>query len=195
MAGEHEMDPAEVRRLLDELVRRLEEAGTAARIHVIGGSAMALLFPDDPETRMTQDIDASIQPSEEVRRVVQEMAVEFGLSPTWLNANANPFIPPRAEPASNTLGVVLTHADAHELIAMKLAGSREQDLHDLGVLARHTGITDPQELVDITFRAYGDDSIMLNESPEDYLILAKQALARARKRSQAGKRSPRPKRP
>ncbi len=42
MASEHEMDPAEVRRLLDELVRRLEQAGTTARIHVIGGSAMAL---------------------------------------------------------------------------------------------------------------------------------------------------------
>jgi hypothetical protein len=177
------MDPAEVRWLLEELVRRLEEAGTQARIHVIGGSAMALLFPDDPETRMTQDIDASIQPSEEVHRVAQEMAVEFGLSPTWLNANGNPYIPPRTQPASATVGVELTHADAHELIAMKLAGSREQDLHDLGLLARRAGITDPQELVDITFRAYGDDSVVLTEPPEDYLILATQALARARKRA------------
>lgn len=188
MAGEHEMDPAEVRRLLDELVRRLEASGTRARIHVIGGSAMALLFPDDPETRMTQDIDASIEPSDEVRRVVKEMAIEFGLSPTWLNASGHPFIPPRDEPAPTEFGVLLTHADAYELIAMKLAGSREQDLHDLGVLARQTGITDPQELVDITFRAYGRDSVILNEPPEDYLILAKQALARARKRS-SGRRS------
>lgn len=177
------MDPAEVRELLDELVRRLDGAGIAAQIHVIGGSAMALLFPDDPETRMTRDIDASIQPSDAVRRVVEEMGVDLGLSPTWLNSNGSPFIPPRREVASGPVGVVLTYADAHELIAMKLAGSREQDLHDLGVLARHAGITDPQELVDIAFRAYGADSVVLNEPAEDYLILAKQALARARRRS------------
>jgi hypothetical protein len=185
MAREHQMDPAEVRRLLGELVRRLEAAGTTARIHVIGGSAMALLFPDDPETRMTQDIDASIQPSDEVRRVVQEMAIDFDLSPTWLNANGKPFIPPRAEVAASSLGVELTHADAHELIAMKLAGSREQDLYDLGIIARHIGITDPQRLVDIAFEAYGNESVVLNEPPEDYLILAKQALARARRRASA----------
>jgi hypothetical protein len=183
MLNEHELDPAEVRRLLDELVRRLETSGTAARIHVIGGSAMALLFPDDPETRMTQDIDASIHPSEEVGAIVQEMAVEFGLSSRWLNANGSPFIPPqRILKSQKAQGVVLTHADTHELIAMKLAGAREQDLYDLGVLARHAGITDPQELVDIAFRAYGDDSVVLNEPPEDYLILAAQALARAQKR-------------
>ncbi len=185
MPNEHELDPAAVRRLLDELVGRLEKAGIAARIHVIGGSAMALLFPDDPETRVTQDIDASIYPSEEVDRIVHEMAVEFDLSPRWLNASGTPFIPPQRVPrVEETDGVALTHADAHELIAMKLAGSREQDLYDLGVLARHTGITDPQELVDIAFLAYGDDSVVLNEPPADYLILAAQALAQARKRSQ-----------
>jgi hypothetical protein len=66
---------------------------------------------------------------------------------------------------------------------MKLAASREQDLHDLGILARHAGITDPQQLVDIAFAAYGEDSVTLNETRDDYLIMAKQALARAKVKS------------
>jgi hypothetical protein len=41
MAREHRMDPAEVRRLLGALVRRLETAGTTTRTLVIGGTAMA----------------------------------------------------------------------------------------------------------------------------------------------------------
>lgn len=187
MVSEHQMDPVEVRRLLDELVRRLEEAGIEASIHVVGGSAMALLFPDDAEVRVTRDIDAAIEPTIEVRRVVDQMAADLGLSPGWLNANGTAFIPPRAVSPSiaDSTTVALTHADARELIAMKLAASREQDLHDLGVLARHTGITDAEVLVQITFDAYGEDSVILNESRSDYLVMARQALARAAKRTKA----------
>ncbi|MEO8708224.1 MAG: hypothetical protein ABI400_04170 [Lacisediminihabitans sp.] len=187
MAGEHEMAPAEVGRLLDELKRRLEEAGVNATIHIFGGSAMALLFPDDPETRFTEDIDAAIQPREDVYRVVLTMADELGLSPTWLNASGVAFLPPRAQPPSTTGGVAVTYADANELIAMKLAASREQDLHDLGMLARRAGITDPQVLVDIAFDAYGEDSVVLSDSRSDYLIMAKDALTRAKRRAQKAK--------
>jgi hypothetical protein len=146
--NEHEMDPAEVRVHLDELKRRLLSAGIDAEIYVIGGSAMALNFPDDARTRMTQDIDAVVCPKAEVRRIVQEMADDLGLSPTWLNSFGAPFVPPRKSERSSKRGVEVTIATTEELIAMKLAASREQDLHDLGILARHAGITDPEKLVE-----------------------------------------------
>jgi hypothetical protein len=175
--NEHEMDSAEVRAHLDELKRRLLSAGIDAEIYVIGGSAMALNFPDDASTRMTQDIDAVVSPKAEVRRIVQEMADDLGLSPTWLNSFGAPFVPPRKSERSSKRGVEVTIATTKELIAMKLAASREQDLHDLGILARHAGITDPEKLVDIAFEAYGSDSMTLNLPREDYLIMATQALA------------------
>ena len=143
---------------------------------------MALLFPDDVETRVTQDIDALYSPAAEVRRVVESMAAELGLSPHWLNSNAAPFMPPRETTNVDGRKVVITIASMAELIAMKLAASREQDLHDLGILARHAGITSAEELVEIAFRAYGDDSVVLSFEREDYLIMARQALASARKR-------------
>ncbi|MGV8883970.1 MAG: DUF6036 family nucleotidyltransferase [Microbacteriaceae bacterium] len=184
--GPLELDPSEVKRLLEELQSRLTAKGVAARIYVFGGSAMALQFPDDDETRMTQDIDASFQPTEEVREVIATMAEELGLSPTWMNSNGMAYIPPRED--SRSAEAVVTIATVEELIAMKLAASREQDLHDLGILARKANITDPQRLVDIAFEMYGHDSIVLNESEEDYLILATQALQIARRRS--GRRGP-----
>jgi hypothetical protein len=122
-----------------------------------------------------------VSPKAEVRRVVEAMANDLGLSPTWLNSSGAPFVPPRTSQHISG-GVAITIATTRELIAMKLAASREQDLHDLGILARHAGITDAAELVDIAYDAYGDDSITLNETREDYLIIAKQVLDRERRR-------------
>jgi hypothetical protein len=186
-SNEHQMDPEEVRQLLDVLKQRLTDEGIDAQVHVIGGSAMALLFPDDAETRFTTDIDAAVTPRPAVLRLVEQMAVEMGLSPTWLNPNGAPFIPPRMKSAASPTGVTVTIATVEELIAMKLAASREQDLFDLGILARHAGITDPERLVEIAFDAYGEESLVLTDTREDYLIMAQQAIAAERKRS---KRAP-----
>ena len=190
-SNEHQMDPGEVRHLLDVLEQRLKDEGINAQLHVIGGSAMALLFPEDSETRFTTDIDAAVTPRPEVMRVVEMIAEEMGLSPTWLNANGTPFIPPRSQGAAAPTGVSVTIATVEELIAMKLAASRDQDLFDLGILARHAGITDPAHLVDIAFAAYGEGSVVLTYTREDYLMMAKQAIAAEQKRSKktTGRRS------
>jgi len=79
--------------------------------------------------------------------------------------------------------VTATIATIEELIAMKLAASRDQDLFDLGILARHAGIADPERLVDIAFAAYGEDSLVLTDTREDYLIRARQAIEAERKRA------------
>ena len=181
--NEHQLDPSEMEGLLDELRRRLDAAGIAARIHVFGGSAMALRFPDDSETRMTQDIDAAFQPREAVLGVIAAMAEERGLPPTWLNSSGSAFIPPGDRSEETATGVDFTVATVDELIAMKLAASREQDLHDLGILARNAGIADPERLVEIAFAAYGEDSMALTETRGDYLVMATQALAQAKKRA------------
>lgn len=185
-SNEHEMDPAEVRHLLDVLTQRLTDEGIDAHVHVIGGSAIALRFPDDGETRFTTDIDAAVSPRPAVMRVVEQIADEMGLSPTWLNANGTSFIPPRSQSALPPRGVTVTIASVDELIAMKVAASRDQDLYDLGILARNAGITDPERLVDIAFDAYGEDSVVLTDTREDYLLMAQQAIAAEKKRSKKG---------
>jgi len=56
------MDPTEVAELLGLLEQRLIDEGVDAQVHGIGGLAMALLFPNDDETRVTRDIDAAVYP-------------------------------------------------------------------------------------------------------------------------------------
>jgi hypothetical protein len=119
------------------------------------------------------------------------MAEERGLPPTWLNSSGSAFIPPRDRSEETATGVDFTVATVDELIAMKLVASREQDLHDLGILARNAGIADPERLVEITFATYGEDSMALTETREDYLVMATQALAQAKKRaSRSGRNRP-----
>lgn len=171
------LSPTDISSLLAELTRRLDEAGVSARIHVIGGSALALLFPEDAETRVTNDVDALFKPIPEVQQIIAEMAEQYGLSPSWLNAYGANYLPA----GMPSTGEVVTIASHNELIAMKLAASREQDLYDLGILARHSGISTAEELVTIAFDAYGEDSVILTDSKEDYLIMARDALARIKK--------------
>jgi hypothetical protein len=67
-----------------------------------------------------------------------------------------------------------------------MAAGRPQDLTDLAILARREGVTDPQQLVDIAFDAYGEDSVVLDPDREDALLFARAVLERARKQVRQG---------
>ncbi|MGO4300396.1 nucleotidyl transferase AbiEii/AbiGii toxin family protein [Leifsonia sp. RAF41] len=171
-----QLDPAKLRALLDELARRLRARGVQGHIRIIGGAAMALRFPDDPSIRVTADVDAVYLPRPEVDEVIAELAQEHGLEVDWVNSRGASWL--RVDPPSpDGEDFQIIVASAEQLIAMKLAAAREQDLHDLRVLARHIGIDDPQQLVDIAFQVYGEDSIELPDSRQSYLWLAEAVLA------------------
>ena len=74
-----EFDAATVRQLLDELKGRLSAKGVRGTIKVAGGAAMLLNYPDDPDVRVTTDIDALIEPNDEIDEVVAEMAHDLEL--------------------------------------------------------------------------------------------------------------------
>ncbi|UIP57780.1 DUF6036 family nucleotidyltransferase [Agromyces marinus] len=170
----HGFDAQAVRDLLDELARRLEERGVRGTIRVAGGAAMLLHFPDDPAVRVTRDIDALIEPSDEIEAVVTEMAVDLGLPSRWLNAAGRSWF--RVEARDTGAPVAVTVATERELIAMKLAAVRDKDFVDLGILARHLGITEPEELVRIAYEVYGDDAVELPDGRESYLWYAQSVI-------------------
>ena len=171
-----DFDARAVRALLDELAQRLSERGVRGTIRVAGGAAMLLHFPDDPEVRVTRDIDALIEPSDEVEAVVAEMAADLGLPSRWLNAARSRL---RVEAAPSDEAVTIAIASERELIAMKMSAARDKDFVDLGILARHLGITDPAELVRIAYDIYGDDAVELPDGPESYLWYAETVIAEA----------------
>lgn len=170
-----ELDPEQTRWLLDELSRRLTARGVSGTIRVAGGAAMALNFPDDPEVRVTSDIDAVYEPKPEIDELIAEMATEFDLPPRWLNSSGAAWL--RVDPPSADAAVGISIATPLQLVAMKLAASREQDLADLKILARHLDITDPDELVDVAYREYGEDSVELADGRDSYRVIARAILA------------------
>ena len=80
-------------------------------------------------------------------------------------------------PVEGLQGAVSSPAN---LLAMKMAAGRPQDLTDLVVLFRHLKIRSPEQAVDIAERMYGDDSVVLSEPRESLLLLAESVLARVR---------------
>jgi hypothetical protein len=132
--------------------------------------------------RTTRDIDAIFDPPTTVADEAVSMATDLGLPPGWLNAAAQALIPlPDEDPVSlDVEGLQVAVSSPANLLAMKMAAGRPQDITDLVVLFRHLKIRSPEQAVRIAERMYGDDSVVLNEPRESLLLLAEAVLARVR---------------
>lgn len=170
-------DRAQIIDLLTELGRRLSAKGVAGRLYVVGGAAMALEFDT---RRTTRDVDAILDPQDTIAGEAASMATDLGLPPGWLSSAAQAFIPlPDEDPVSFDVdGLQIALSSPANLLAMKMAAGRPQDITDLVVLFRHLNIRSPEQAVDIAERMYGSDSVVLSEPRESLLLLAESVLAR-----------------
>lgn len=175
---QYSLDPVRVQLLLDELVAGLNSRGVTGHLVVVGGAAIALRYPDDDAVRVTQDVDAAYTPRDEVNEEAQKVAERHSLPTNWLNDHARAWVPDRIPPHGHTGTFAIESASVHELIAMKMAAFRPQDLHDLTILARRAGLTDPQQLVDIAYAVYGEHSTALSDTREDYGYAARDVFTR-----------------
>ena len=110
------------------------------------------------------------------------MATDLGLPQGWLSAAAQAFIPlPDQDPVSlDVEGLQVALSSPDNLLAMKMAAGRPQDITDLVVLFRHLKIRSPEQAVDTAERMYGGDSVVLSEPRESLLLLAESVLAKVR---------------
>lgn len=83
--------PDEIRDLLEELAVRLDAAGIAAGIRVVGGAAISIL---DSDRRSTTDVDAVIVPAGAAAEIITALGKERGLPDNWLNDAALAYVPP-----------------------------------------------------------------------------------------------------
>jgi hypothetical protein len=100
----------------------------------------------------------------------------------WLSAAAHAFIPgPDENPVSlDIVGLQVAVSSPQNLLAMKMAAGRPQDISDLVTLSRHLKIKSPEQAVDIAERMYGESSAVLSEPRESLLLLAESVLSRVR---------------
>jgi len=168
-------DRAKIIELLTELGRRLSAKGVAGRLYIVRGAAMALEF----NTRRTsRDIDAVLDPPTTIAVEAASMATDLGLPEGWLSSAAQAFIPlPYENPVSLEVdGLQIALSSPANLLAMKMAAGRPQDITDLVVLFGHLRITSPEQAVQIAERMYGDESVVLSEPRESLILLAEAVL-------------------
>jgi len=119
------MSPDEIRNLLEELAVRLDAAGIAVEIRVVGGAAVSIL---DNDRRSTSDIDAVIVPAGAAAEVVAALGTERGLPANWLNDAALAYVPPVGPEdwieILRTGGVSVSIGSVQMLLAMKLLANR-----------------------------------------------------------------------
>lgn len=128
--------------------------------------------------RPTADIDASYANKTDVNKIVAEMAKDYDLARDWLNSNASAFIPNNAiwTTLEELDGLTIQAADSKTLLAMKIAAERDKDTLDIARLLRKLNITNATDAVNLAFKMYGNHSIPLAASRDNYLIVVDDAL-------------------
>lgn len=142
---------------LTALGARLSERGIEGEVYVVGGAAIAMAFD---ARRATRDVDAVFEPKQEVYAAADEVGVEMGLPPGWLNDGAKGFVAGPDDQASTVLevpGLRVLVASPRILLAMKVLAHRiGEDDDDVRLLARALGLSDAAAVLAVAEAVYGD---------------------------------------
>lgn len=170
-----ELSGEQILALLHELADRLAARGIHGDIKLVGGAALVL---QGIGNRPTADIDASYAENTSVNSLVAEMASDYDLASDWLNSNASAFIPENASwvTLEELDGLTIQAADSETLLAMKIAAERDKDTLDIARLLRKLNITNATDAVELAFKKYGEHSIPLAATRDNYLIVVDDAL-------------------
>jgi len=128
---------------LTALGARLSERAVDGEVYVVGGAAIAIAFD---ARRATRDIDAVFEPKQEIYAAADEVGVELGLPPGWLNDGVKGFVSGPDDDAATALevpGLRVLVASPRILLAMKVLAHRiGEDDDDVRLLARELGLAD-----------------------------------------------------
>ena len=146
----------DMRDLLRDLDAELQRIGTAAKIFVVGGSAMALAYNAD---RASADIDGTFEPRDVVLDAAAIVARRRNLDRNWLSDGVRDFMPPEPDdhPRGERIGpaLVIEIASPEYVLAMKSMTTRKSDgdLADAVHLCRLLGIS-KEKALESTVRKY-----------------------------------------
>lgn len=142
---------------LTALGARLSERGIDGEVYVVGGAAIAIAFD---ARRATRDVDAIFEPKQEVYAAADEIGIEMGLPPGWLNDGVKGFAAGPDDDAATALevpGLRVLVASPRILLAMKVLAHRiGEDDDDVRLLARELGLTDAAAVLGVAEEVYGD---------------------------------------
>lgn len=154
------LSPHDVQRAIVAIAQLLAGEGVPARLHIMGGAAVALM---NPVREATRDIDGFIEPppADAVRREVADSLARDG---SRFDEGATGFRPPVAGLEEwhevHRLGIVSVYIPCPEmLLAMKLHAARLRDSADIEFLAGRCDVTAVAEAARIYERYYPGETL------------------------------------
>ena len=147
---------------LELLVVKLKTAQESARIYIVGGAALTLVYGARDATR---DVDATFGQRERLAPFILEVADELELPGTWINDNVLMYIPPvRDDPNPVTIidegDVHVSVASTETLLAMKIRASRGRaDKSDIDFLLKEVGVSSVQQAIDLYESYFPEDPL------------------------------------
>lgn len=137
--------------LLNELNERLYQKEIIGDIVLYGGAVMCLQYN---AREFTQDIDAYLSPKSEIELIVEEIAIEKGISLDWLNDSVTQFISncEKVQIFMKLPNLNIYTANPDYLLAMKIQSFRigiSSDEDDIIFLIKELEITTIAEVIEI----------------------------------------------
>lgn len=143
-------------RMVDDELCRLDCKG---EICLYGGAVMCLVYNARPSTK---DVDAVFEPAGIIKKIVENIAVEKGLSEGWLNDGVKGFVVEHPRQVFLVLSNLNVYAaDAEYLLAMKCLAARidTTDNSDIRFLIKKQNLTSPKEVFDVLQKYYPKNRI------------------------------------
>lgn len=145
----------ELLKYLEILGERLSKENLHGEIILTGGAVMCLVHS---ARDMTKDIDALYEPKNDINRLVEDMADEYGLPKNWLNDSVKGFVNENVETKEFMQygNLKISAVTSDYLLAMKLMSSRVegQDYNDIKFLFRKLGIMELRQAEQVIERFF-----------------------------------------
>ena len=153
------MDGGEIVAALTDLAAEVGRRGIRAKIFLVGGAVMVLVFG---ARTGTADVDgAASNPA--VYEVARQVGQRRGLPDEWINDAAKGFIPLAVEPDWQPVlavgDVEIVAADEWTMLAMKLRAGRTRDLRDVRFLLERCRIATEQDALALYDEYFPEDPI------------------------------------
>jgi len=109
--------------LFKELNKMLKKRNEKGEIGIVGGAVMCLVYKARASTK---DVDAIFSPSQSIRKLAAELAIDHGLNKDWLNDGAKAYIQPhfQRQEVLNLSNLKVWAPEAKYLLAMKCISAR-----------------------------------------------------------------------
>ncbi|MBT6325727.1 MAG: hypothetical protein HOJ35_07145 [Bdellovibrionales bacterium] len=142
---------------LNEQLRELEEIG---EIGIVGGAVMCLVYN---ARAATKDVDAIFEPSQIIRKVAAQIAINEGLPIDWLNDAVKSYIKPGfiREEVLLFSHLKIWAPEARYMLAMKCISARfdTSDGDDIRFLIQHLSLSKSSEVFEIIENYYPKNQI------------------------------------